>query len=645
MLTSSRRRWLWLALCSSLLACSDDQPASVLLTVEARAPAQPAFLRLWVYDRDGRVVDGRRLPEGGTVTLPDTVVLYPPAKGGTLRMHVRGYRQNGSSAGEGTAEVTPLAGQQVNATVIVALQTLADRDGDGVPDVIDRCPDEVNPAQGPCATHDGGVDGPTDGPKPDMAKDGPQPDLLDDDGPRPDVGVDLPKPRPDVGRDAPQPDVAQPDVAQPDVAQPDVAQPDVAQPDVAQPDTMPTPDVLPTDVLPADLLGPDSSPPACALNGTYVIGSASGATFATFAAAFTKLKSCGVSGPVTFEVAAGTYTEDGFSFPKVPYASPARPVYFIANGAVELIGAHGTSNNSYVIQIENGAHDLLVEGFEINGLHTQNKIMGSYSGPILFQGGGGQSEVTLRGLYVHDFLPAAWASPNYIGGIYMQLSSPVRNIVIDGCRFHRLQPPSAFHTQGGISLRNSHRDGLYIIGCEFLDIATMDAINLRGGSFGELMIANNMFAVGANAGAVEFFSSPTLQQTGYFIYNTIIGTSSTSLGIWGSALTSAGATLIVRNNIARGQSATSTLPLVSGSLPLSAPGYNCLGYATAGYTATATDVLALPGLVDINGPVYDLHSTSASPCLNKGTPLAALDYDYDGDVRSNTAPDIGADER
>lgn len=612
-----------------MLACSDDQPASVLLTVEARAPAQPAFLRLWVYDRDGRVVDGRRLPESGTVTLPDTVVLYPPATGGTLRVHVRGYRQNGTSAGEGTTEVTPVAGQQVKATVIVALQTLADRDGDGVPDLIDRCPDEANPAQGPCATNDAGVDGPTDGPEPDIAQDGPQPDVLDLDGPRPDVGVDLPKPRPDVGRDAPQPDIAQPDMA---------------QPDIAQPDTMPTPDVLPTDVLPADLFGPDSSPPVCALNGTYMIGSASPA-FPTFAAAFAKLKSCGVSGPVTFEVAAGTYTEDGFSFPKVPYASPARPVYFIANGAVELIGAHGTSSNSYVIQIENGAHDLLVEGFEINGLHAQNKIMGSYSGPILFQGGGGQSEVTLRGLYIHDFLPAAWASYTYIGGIYMQLSNPVRNIVIDGCRFHRLQPPSAFHTQGGISLRNSHRDGLYIIGCEFLDIATMDAINLRGGSFGELMIANNMFAVGANAGAVDFFNGPTLQQTSYFIYNTIITTSSTSLGLLGSAQSSGGATLIVRNNIVRGLSAAAPVTLVGGSLPLSAPGYNCLGYATAGYTATATDVLALPDLVDINGPVYDLHSTSASPCLNKGTPLSTLDYDYDGDARSTSAPDIGADER
>ena len=49
-----RQRWPWIALCLSLLACSDDQPVSVLLTVQAQPPANPSFLRFWLYDDDGR---------------------------------------------------------------------------------------------------------------------------------------------------------------------------------------------------------------------------------------------------------------------------------------------------------------------------------------------------------------------------------------------------------------------------------------------------------------------------------------------------------------------------------------------------------------------------------------------------------------
>jgi hypothetical protein len=41
----------------------------------------------------------------------------------------------------------------------------------------------------------------------------------------------------------------------------------------------------------------------------------------------------------------------------------------------------------------------------------------------------------------------------------------------------------------------------------------------------------------------------------------------------------------------------------------------------------------------------DLHIQAASMCDNAGTPTGTAGYDYDGDVRSTTTPDIGADER
>ncbi len=40
----------------------------------------------------------------------------------------------------------------------------------------------------------------------------------------------------------------------------------------------------------------------------------------------------------------------------------------------------------------------------------------------------------------------------------------------------------------------------------------------------------------------------------------------------------------------------------------------------------------------------DLHISPGSPCDGFGTPAGAPAYDMDGNPRSTTAPDIGADE-
>ncbi|HMS33830.1 MAG TPA: hypothetical protein PKC91_07070 [Ignavibacteria bacterium] len=60
-------------------------------------------------------------------------------------------------------------------------------------------------------------------------------------------------------------------------------------------------------------------------------------------------------------------------------------------------------------------------------------------------------------------------------------------------------------------------------------------------------------------------------------------------------------------------------------------------------TATAQDANSISG-----NPLYvsttDLHLQALSPCLNTGTPIAGVTNDYDGNTRSATTPDIGADE-
>lgn len=167
----------------------------MLLRIEADpALSAPDHVVLELYGSAGWEVRARRLPASGTVTLPSEVVLYPPRASGTLRVLLRGRQASGDMLGEGSGEVALQADEQVKLTVTIRPGRLADRDGDGVPDVIDNCPDLANPEQGPCGGIDARVDGPRDsgpdasdagdGSAPD-GSDGPRPDLITPDGPPP----------------------------------------------------------------------------------------------------------------------------------------------------------------------------------------------------------------------------------------------------------------------------------------------------------------------------------------------------------------------------------------------------------------------------------------------------------------------------
>lgn len=370
--------------------------------------------------------------------------------------------------------------------------------------------------------------------------------------------------------------------------------------------------------------------------GAHTIGPGS---FTTFNAAISALLQCGVSGPTTFTVAAGKYTESqGFAFPVVSGASTQNTVTFKAapGASVKLVGTTGTASYNGVIRLNNNAAHYVLDGFEIDGSEPDNKIATSYSGPISFQGGGGQTNITLRNLHIHDFGPSAWGSTSYIGGIYIQQSATVSDITIVGCTFENLDPGAAFHTQGAISTRNGTHTGFRIIGNTFRGIARMDCINLRNGAgWTDLVIANNFFVVGT-LGAVEFYGTNTLLNAARFVFNTIVLNGGT-VGVYGAVT---GSALEVRNNVMMPASGSGTF--VSGITP-SPVGYNCLTSAiTKGYSGTANDVIGDPKLMSL-GPNWNLHLQSSSPCLNSGIAITGITTDIDGQTRSNP-PDIGADE-
>ena len=165
-----------LATVALLLQCR-TAPTTILLRIEAEVGLpQPEELRLAVFGGGGIEVKDRRLPETGRLMLPGDVVLYP-RQAGQLRLHVRALAF-GQQVGDGAVSVEAKAGQQESATVVLRGGALADRDGDGVPDVIDSCPDIPNPEQRPCQPDGQVADARPDRPT-DILADRLSPDVLD----------------------------------------------------------------------------------------------------------------------------------------------------------------------------------------------------------------------------------------------------------------------------------------------------------------------------------------------------------------------------------------------------------------------------------------------------------------------------------
>ncbi|MCK5797365.1 MAG: thrombospondin type 3 repeat-containing protein [Deltaproteobacteria bacterium] len=135
---------------ASWSACSPSTPTSVLLTVRAASPLDADKLLLDVYSDAQRVVSQRRLPKTGRPSLPASVVIYAKTETGDLRLVIRAIGTSNAFLGEGIARVSLQPGKQVAADITLQSSHFPDRDGDGVPDDLDRCPDLPNPLQGPC---------------------------------------------------------------------------------------------------------------------------------------------------------------------------------------------------------------------------------------------------------------------------------------------------------------------------------------------------------------------------------------------------------------------------------------------------------------------------------------------------------------
>ncbi|MBE0642558.1 MAG: hypothetical protein IH600_00585, partial [Bacteroidetes bacterium] len=122
------------------------------------------------------------------------------------------------------------------------------------------------------------------------------------------------------------------------------------------------------------------------LSGTYTIGS--GGNYTTFNAAITAL-SAGVSGPVTFNVLAGTYNET-FTIPAITGASAVNTITFtggVGNAATRVISYDQSTSYAAVITL-NGADYVRFRYLTVNSLNA------TYGYGFLFTNSADYNEIT-----------------------------------------------------------------------------------------------------------------------------------------------------------------------------------------------------------------------------------------------------------
>jgi formylglycine-generating enzyme required for sulfatase activity len=199
----NERRWAVLLL--ALAGCAraaDPEPASRLLLGFERASAAASpleYLRLsWVGD--GAVIaEGQRIPAAGT--LPPAIEIgtfeIDLRRGDTWRTIVAQGFIGDRAVAEGAVRVFVPAGRVTTATVRLVPGRLDDGDRDGIPDGVDNCPAQPNPAQLPCA--DAAASPGDRPPPPEAADDHPADAAAERPAPPQDAGrLDLAPPPPDL---------------------------------------------------------------------------------------------------------------------------------------------------------------------------------------------------------------------------------------------------------------------------------------------------------------------------------------------------------------------------------------------------------------------------------------------------------------
>lgn len=443
-------------------------------------------------------------------------------------------------------------------------------------------------------------------------------------------------------------------------------------------------------------------------NGTYTINpSGSGASnYTSFAAAITALQCGGVSGPVIFNVAAGTYNEQ-VTIAAINGASATNTITFQSASQVasSVTLTNNPTSNNWVLNL-NGADYITLKRITINngntGCCTNNTI----------QLGGGADYNTIRECIISNsqstgtsgnLINVSNTTDNYntiVGntfnngayGINWSSSTSIyaRRNVIDSNTFNNQYNYGIYsYYMDTVTIRNNtfttssattYR-GIYmnfqwrkptITGNRFYQIPIGYAIDLyyfnwQGSATNRGLVANNMIQVG-NGGTGTCYGIGMTGNNSYsdIVHNTISVNNSTGSGA-GIYISSTQNYCNVSNNLVSnfgtGTTAyalhnTSAGNMSTDSLNYNnyyAAGTNLINWGSTNYTpaqfasytyqaAASRDYASLNKQVTFTSTTDLHHSSSCLVGAGTNAYFSLVGADYDGVARNSTAPCIGGTE-
>ena len=435
-----------------------------------------------------------------------------------------------------------------------------------------------------------------------------------------------------------------------------------------------------------------TTPCVSALSGAYTVDSnGTGATnFLTLASAVTALQTCGVSGPVTLTL-AGYVHPTGLTLAQIPGVSATNVVTIQGNasgnteikgaggqpGAVTLIGTKYVKIQNLRINAPTMSGVVLTDNAQFITLHnntiladtvgTLSTICGILSTSNLtspFGYGNNASSITItnnviKGGYYGIRLNGN-TTTSYNSGFVISNNQILKSYYY-GAYFYYIDGLT-MHNNTIKDYRNTFNYGIYAYYMSNVNIQRNNVPNpyYYGLTIGYLnniakpavksIIANNMFgSSNSYAGYMPYPRHVDMH------YNTFGGSSYGLYMLSSTTATLAAKNIDLRNNIFKGGSFAYYQSGAVDSLTLNynlyqSGGTNMCYFGTANFTSLAAWQTASPTL-NVNSvqaavvfaSPSDLHVVNGGP-NNLGTPIAAFSTDIDGDVRSTTTPDIGADE-
>lgn len=460
------------------------------------------------------------------------------------------------------------------------------------------------------------------------------------------------------------------------------------------------------------VMGPFSFCTVCAAGplagGVYTVGGTAGPNnFPTLDSAISRLQSCGISGPVTFNLASGTYAQQVL-LTDVAGASATNTITFQADPAntaptVIEYSATGTADN-YVWSFEDASH-YIVRGLTMNALGSSYARVLDYSGSCnnilvennILNGQQGAASTSTNFAVVINNSAAANRIDNSTlkgneinGGSYgvywygvstveFENGNTIDSNQVDGFyvsgiyAFYQNQftargntVTTTTATTGTVyGIRHYYNDNLVSIGNKVVarggnTIYGMDVYNCDATSAAPAIVANNMISALDNSGTAYGMN---IYYTNYLncYHNSVLinsGGASGGHAVRVSGSSSVYETRIVNNifvNTDVGVAFESTSGATAGMIAeMNYNNYFSAGADLADWGGTAVTNLAglqTANLMDANSvsgnPVFvsddDLHALG-SVTNNVGTPLTQVLIDIDGEMRSATTPDMGADE-